>query len=52
LGVEAALLPDDAGKKLDREIILCRVLFDGAADVVGSGGSIRSGDRWLRQLIW
>jgi hypothetical protein len=32
--VEAALLPDDAGEELDRKLILGRVLFERAADVV------------------
>ena len=34
-GVKAALLPDHAGEEFDRKLVLRRVLFDRAADIIG-----------------
>ena len=50
-GVEAALLPDDAGEELDRQLVFRRVLLDGAADVVGARRlrGCRRGGRLLRR---
>jgi hypothetical protein len=45
--IEAAFLPNDPGEELDRQLVLGGVLFERAADIVGSRGMRCGAATWF-----